>query len=231
MPEIKRVMFIGAHPDDIELGAGGLLCQLIKRGIEVMGIDITDGELTPMGDREIRAKECRAASAVLGLSERVCLDEPNRILQDTVEARTKLAVEIRRFRPERIITHLEIDAHPDHTAAWYITKGAVLLARIHKIDLPYEPWRTGRILKYPCYHLKTVYNPSILLKLEEDEFEKKLEAVKCYESQFVWHEPNRKIFSELEGLMRHYGSMIGSEFAEPYYTETPPGFSALANIV
>ncbi len=231
MAKTDRVLFIGAHPDDIELGAGGLVYQLIKCGTEVMGIDITDGELTPMGDREIRQRECQAASNILGLKDRICLDEPNRTLMDTVEARTKLAIEIRKFRPDRIITHLEIDAHPDHCSAYEITKGAVLLARIHKIDLPYEPWRTGRIFKYPCYHLKTVYNPNILLHLTSEEFQIKMDAVKCYESQFVWHEPNQAIFDELERRMRQYGSMIGEEFAEPYYTESPVGFSKLENII
>ncbi len=231
MAEIKRMMFIGAHPDDIEIGAGGLIYQLISSDIEVLGVDITDGELTPMGNREIRASESKAAGKILGLENRCCLDEPNRILQDTVEARTKLAVTIRKFRPDRIITHLEQDAHPDHTAAYNITKGAVLLARIHKIDLPYEPWRSGRILKYPCYHLKTVYNPSILLKLTDEEYEKKMAAIRCYESQFIWHEPNQQIFQELEVRMRYYGSMIGAKFAEPYYTETPPGINSLHNLL
>ncbi len=231
MSEIKRVMFIGAHPDDIEIGAGGMICQLINCGTEVLGIDITDGELTPMGDREIRARESKAASDILGLNDRYCLDEPNRILQDTVEARTKLAIAIRKFRPDRIITHLEQDAHPDHTAAYNITKGAILLARIHKIELPHEPWRSGRILKYPCYHLKTVYNPNILLKLTDEEYEKKMAAIRCYESQFIWHEPNQLIFQELEVRMRYYGSMIGEKFAEPYYTETPPGIETLHNLL
>ncbi len=228
---MERVMFVGAHPDDIELGAGGMIYQLINSGVEVLGIDITDGELTPMGNRDIRTKESIAASKVLGLTERVCLEEPNRVLMDTVEARAKLATEIRRFRPERIITHLELDAHPDHSATYQITKGAVLLARIHKIELPFEPWRTGRILKYPCYHLKTIYNPNILLRLKKKDFEKKLEAVSCYKSQFIWHEPNKAIFDELETRMRYYGSMIGSEYAEPYYTETPAGFSSLDEII
>ncbi len=228
---LKRVMIIGAHPDDIELGAGGLTYQLLESGVEVLAVDITDGELTPMGDREIRQRETAAASAILGLKARVCLDEPNRVLQDTVEARTKLAIEIRRFQPEHIITHLELDAHPDHSAAYQITKGAVLLARIHKIDLPHTPWRSGRILKYPCYHLKTVYNPSILLNIDKTTFEKKLAAIKCYESQFVWHEPNQKIFTEVENNMRYFGSMLGTEFAEPFYTETPPGFADLQSII
>ena len=69
MSKIDRVMFIGAHPDDIELGAGGLIYQLIQSGTEVVGIDITDGELTPMGDREIRQRECEAASRILGLKD------------------------------------------------------------------------------------------------------------------------------------------------------------------
>ena len=226
-----KVMFIGAHPDDIELGAGALAAQLQVNDAQVCAIDITDGELTPMGTREIRKKECSAASEILGLTNRVCLDEPNRVLMDTEKAREKLAIEIRRFQPDRIVTHLEMDAHPDHTAAYNITKGAILLARIHKIDLPYSPWRSGRIFKYPCYHLKTIYNPNILLKVSHEDFEKKLAALKCYESQFIWHEPNRKIFSEFETIMRYYGSMIGSEFAEPYYTESPAGFNNLKDIL
>lgn len=222
---------IGAHPDDIEIGAGGAAAIYSGSSDTVIAVDITDGEETPMGSREIRAAESNSSNKILKFSERVCLDEPNRVLMDTEEARVKLAVEIRRTKPDIIITHYQEDAHPDHVAAYNITKGAILLSRIHKIDLPHDPWSPGRVYYYPSYHLKKSYQPTFILKLTEEQFTKKIDAIKCYESQFVWHEPNKHVFTMVETRMRYFGQMIGAEFGEPYFCDSPPGLHSLSEII
>lgn len=228
---MATIMAIGAHPDDIEIGAGATIARLLAEGHKVVGVDLTDGEETPCGNREIRACETAAASAILGLTERVCLDEPNRVLLDTVEARTKLAIQMRLHKPDLILTHAEQDAHPDHVAAFSITRGAALLSRIQKIDLPHGAWRPGRIFYYYSYHLRTVYRPEVILAVDEESFRRKIEAILAYESQFVVNPANNGIEEMVRSRMRDFGGMIRSPYGEPFGAEEPVGVRSLMDIV
>ncbi len=228
---MARIMVIGAHPDDIEIGVGATVAKLIAEGHEVTAVDITDGEPTPQGTRELRQKETARANEILGITDRVCLEEPNRILQDTPEARTKLAIEMRRTRPEIIFTHSEQDVHPDHVACFAITRGAILLSRIHKIDLPHEPWRPGRLYFYFSYHLRQVYTPSFVMRVEPEFFEKKIKSILAYESQFVFNKDNEGIEALVERRLRENGRLVYSEFGEPFASEEPIGINRLQDLM
>ena len=84
------VLVIAPHPDDAELGMGGTILKFISQGIQVGVLDLTNGEPTPYGTPEIRAKETVAASGVLGLTWRQNLGLPNRSLEPTLIARKKV---------------------------------------------------------------------------------------------------------------------------------------------
>src|SRR5271170_7816954 len=92
-------LVVCAHPDDAELGMGGTLALLRAQGFRVGVLDLTDGEPTPFGSPEIRARETAAASEVLGLDWRENLGLPNRRLEASLEARARLANVFRRVRP------------------------------------------------------------------------------------------------------------------------------------
>ena len=70
MNEPLDYLVIAPHPDDAELGAGGTISVLLSQGRRVGVLDLTDGEPTPFGSPEIRARETAEATAVLGLSWR-----------------------------------------------------------------------------------------------------------------------------------------------------------------
>src|SRR5262245_7505238 len=86
------------HPDDPELGLAGARLRVKDEGLRVGVLDPTDAEPTPHGDRQTRAQETAAATAVLGLDWRGNLRLPNRSLEHTLEARRQLAGVIRRLR-------------------------------------------------------------------------------------------------------------------------------------
>jgi bacillithiol biosynthesis deacetylase BshB1 len=216
---MATIMAIGAHPDDLEIGGGGLLRALGRRGHRVVGVDLTDGEPTPRGNREIRAAETARANAALGLAERLCLELPNRVLADGEEPRRRLAAAMRHVRPEVVLTHTAEDCHPDHVAAAAITRGAVLLSRVVKIDLPHEPFRPGPVYAYLCSHLKQAFRPTFLIPLAEEDFEAKLAALRAYESQFAQHEPNRGVIEMLANRMRYWGGLAGAPYAEAFVAE------------
>ncbi|MFH0910152.1 MAG: bacillithiol biosynthesis deacetylase BshB1 [Planctomycetota bacterium] len=220
---MANILAIGAHPDDIEIGMGGALRKLLREGHEVLCVDLTDGEPTPHGTREIRRKETLASNQVLGITRRVCLDLPNRVLLDTEEARRRLAAEMRAFRPDLVFTHVERDAHPDHVAAAQITRGAVLLSRIVKIDLSHEPFRPGPVFHFLCSHLRYPYQPSFVLEVSEADYLAKLEAVMQYESQFVVNKDNARMRDFLSTRMKYFGALIRRDYGEGFLSEEPIG--------
>lgn len=224
---MATIMAIGAHPDDIEIGMGGVIQQLVRRQHQVVAVDLTDGELTPHGTRETRARETDAASEILGVSDRRCLGLPNRVLMDTEEARRRLATVMRATRPDAVFTHIELDAHPDHVAAAQITRGAVLLSRVVKIDLDHEPWRPGAVYHYLCSHLRHPYQPSFIVRLSEREFDRKLEAICKYESQFLVNKNNIDVTDWLSSRMRYFGQLSRGEYGEGFVCDEPVALRSL----
>ena len=108
------VLCVAPHPDDAEIGAGGTLICCRQLGLRTGVVDLTDGEPTPHGSPEIRARETAAATEVLGLSWRANLGLPNRELESTLEARRALAGVFRLTRPRILLAPYWDDAHPDH---------------------------------------------------------------------------------------------------------------------
>jgi len=104
-------MAIVAHPDDIEFGCSGTLARWAKAGARISyvlctsgDVGIATGEMTREKAMEIREAEQRAAAAVVGATEVIFLREPDGMVQATMELRKKLVRELRRFRPEVLIT-------------------------------------------------------------------------------------------------------------------------------
>src|SRR5690606_8914257 len=99
MAETLDVLVIAPHPDDAALGMAGAILKMQDEGLRVGILDLTNGEPTPYGNPELRAKETAAATEILGVAWRENLGLPNRRLEPTLEARAKLAGVIRRTRP------------------------------------------------------------------------------------------------------------------------------------
>ena len=121
------ILVIAPHPDDGELGMGGAIVKFKARGQSVGILDLTDGEPTPHGSPEMRARETMAATEILGLDWRENLGLPNRSLEATLEARRRLAEVIRRVRPRWLFAPYWIDAHPDHVAATQLVEACAIL--------------------------------------------------------------------------------------------------------
>ena len=79
-------LVIAPHPDDAEIGMGGTIALMQSQSLKVGVLDLTDGEPTPRGSREIRALETAAATKVLELGWRENLGLPNRTLRATLKA-------------------------------------------------------------------------------------------------------------------------------------------------
>ncbi|HEX2979137.1 MAG TPA: PIG-L deacetylase family protein [Anaerolineaceae bacterium] len=128
----RRAMAIVAHPDDIEFSCSGTLARWAKAGAKISYVLCTSGDvgidepgMTRAAATQIREAEQRAAAEIAGASEVVFLREPDGLLQPTLDLRKRLVREIRRFRPEVIVTGDptvvwagdDYINHPDHRAA------------------------------------------------------------------------------------------------------------------
>lgn len=224
-----RILVIGPHPDDQELGMGGTIAKLAAQGHEVLLLDMTNGEPTPYGDPETRAKEAAAAAAILGVTRR-CIDLPNREIVHSIDARHRVAGVIREHRAEILFTPALPDAHPDHVATTRVVEDARFDAKLTKTDLPGEPVYPKWLFYYYCTHLRSVPQPSFIVDIDGHQQQKR-DAILAYETQFVMPPRNRGIVDWLDASALYFGSRIGSAAGEPFSTSEPLGLTALDGLL
>jgi len=190
-------------------------------------VDMTNGEPTPLGTVEKRAKEAAAAAKILGV-ERTLVGLPNRQVVHSVEARHKLAAVIRAHRADWLFLPFPIDAHPDHVAVTKIGEDARFDAKLTKCDIPGEPCYPKRIIYYFATHLRLNFNPTFCLDISE-QIETKMEAVRAYESQML---ANKSPVPEmLRTINAYFGGRIGTAYAEPFFTYEVLGFGGLDQLI
>jgi len=217
-------MAVGAHPDDVEIYAGGTLLRLKALGKTGVIVDITDGGAGTRGSASIRAREAKAAAQKLGL-ERICLKEPDGQVQNTLAAQAKLIRAIRKYRPRILFTHHFSAEHPDHGQTALLVKDAAFRAGISKLKLPGEPWRPKRL-----FHFLGAEDvmPSFCVDISSY-WEGKRETILCYESQ-VFNSKAKKFpgktdlvqpafLEALEIRARFFGARIKRRYAEAFYCQ------------
>ena len=111
------VLLFGAHPDDVEWGAGGIALLLQQRGVSFGIVDLTEGELGSRGTPAERAIEAQRAADFVGAVFRENLSMPDTALVDSPESRRQIATAIRKHRPRLVLAPYWEDRHPDHAAA------------------------------------------------------------------------------------------------------------------
>ena len=223
-----KILVVGPHPDDQELGMGGTVARLADQGHEVVLLDMSDGEPTPYGDPQTREQEATRAAEILGVRRRQ-LSFKNRFIEHSIAARHTVAGAFREERPEVVFTPYYLDAHPDHVATTRIVEDARFDAKLTKIDLPGEPWHPPRLIYYFCTHLKIVPQPSFLFDTTGFH-DRKRDAILAYDSQFVKPERNRQILNWIDASATFYGSRINATTAEPFFVHEPIGLNSLENV-
>lgn len=221
------VLVVSPHPDDAELGMGGAIMKFREEGCAVGILDLTNGEPTPFGTPERRAQETAAATEVLGIDWRENLGLPNRTLEDTMEARAKLAGVFRRTRPKWIFAPYWLDAHPDHVAATQLIEAARFWSKFTKTDMPGEPYYPERIYYYYCVHLRIIPQPAFILDISQY-WDRKEAALACYHSQLIEGRPaGPTIIERLRDQASAWGWAIGTRYGEGFATREPVGLSSL----
>ena len=225
-------LIIAAHPDDAELGAAGAILSLKAMGARVGVLDLTDGEPTPHGSLEIRARETAAATAILGLDWRENLGLPNRRLEHTLEGRHQLAGVIRRTKPRWLFAPYWVDSHPDHVAATELIDAARFWSKLTKSDIAGEPHFPERIFYYYCVHLRVIAQPAFVVDIS-DFWEQKRAAIECYRSQFLTGRPEGQptIVDRIRDQAAYWGWAISREYGEPFACREAIGLSGFAELL
>ncbi len=135
--EPLRLLILGAHPDDAEYHAGGLVSLYRQRGHAVKMVSLSNGaaghHARSSGElAEIRRREAAATAAVVGAASEVW-EFPDGALQPTLELRERVIREIRGFRPDLVLTHRTNDYHPDHRATGQVAQDASFLVRVPRV--------------------------------------------------------------------------------------------------
>lgn len=225
-------LVIAAHPDDAELCVGGAILSLKAQGAKVGVLDLTNGEPTPHGSLEIRARETAAATALLGLDWRGQLDLPNRAIVADIESRRKVAGMLRQLRPRVLFTHYWEDAHPDHVAASALVDAARFWAKLTKTDMPGEPHYPPKILYFPSMHQRLHVKPSFVLEITPYH-ERKMQAIACYHSQFLVGRPTTPptLMDDIRDRARYWGWTIGTLYGEPFLSREEVGMRDLQQLL
>jgi bacillithiol biosynthesis deacetylase BshB1 len=217
------VLAIAAHPDDIELICGGTLIRAHMLGRSTGIIDLAAGEMASRGTPELRAKEAAKAAKVMGAAVRQNLGFPDGGIQNTPETRAKLAVAIRQLKPRIVITHSQHGRHPDHPIVAQLVRDACFVAGLKKIEPKVAPHRPLKVIHALSFR-EDNQKPTFVVDISEA-FEKKIEAIACYKSQFGEAVQAGEVYPNGEPLFdlirhhaAHYGSLIRCRYGEPFYT-------------
>jgi bacillithiol biosynthesis deacetylase BshB1 len=211
---------IAAHPDDLEITSGGLIAKLVDLGYSVAMLDMVAGEAGSQGDQHDRALEAETAAGLLGVKERANLRLADAHLQPDLETRSLLAQKIRDYHPRLVLLPHWEQRHPDHRVCSQVGYDACYYAGLRKAQLTGDPHRPAKIL-YSTYYRSGV-NPSFAVDISA-QFERKIEAVKAYHSQFPTESgknmvfiPGIDIYDYIRVRDRELGMQIRVDYAEGY---------------
>jgi bacillithiol biosynthesis deacetylase BshB1 len=230
------VVAVAPHPDDLEILCGGTLAKLVKQGYRVGMFDLTTGEPTPRGSLEIRAREAEAARQALGVPLRVNVGLPNRVLMDSPENRFALATQFRKYRPEIVIAAAGRTpaASPDHYQGQLLIEASRFYSQLTKWDERFgglPPFRVPHLVYAPFPFDAEVrqWAGSFIVDIS-DTFEPKVQAIRCYESQFDG-DRFEKLYHYLSAQNAATGGRCGFRYGEQFYMPVPVGSNDLATTV
>jgi bacillithiol biosynthesis deacetylase BshB1 len=229
------VLLFGAHPDDIEWGAGGITLLLKQKGSSFALIDLTKGEMGSRGTPAERASEAERAADFLGGVPRENLGLPDCGLVDGPEARKLVAGVIRRLRPSLVLAPFWKDRHPDHVAAGHMVRNCGLHCTLKNSGASHPPHKPKKFLYFLLHHYA---RPSFVVDVSSV-YEKKMELLRLHHSQFsktaeqfgvVSHGMGDYLFA-LESRDRFFGSLIGKRHGEALVSDQPIALENVSRVL
>jgi bacillithiol biosynthesis deacetylase BshB1 len=219
------LLAIGPHPDDIEIGIGGIVAKHAALGHRVGLCDLTAGEMGSNGTVEERLAEAEAARAVLGATWRVNLRLPDRAIGSSPDHQRAVASLVRSAKPKVVAIPYWSDRHPDHVAASHLLTEGVFSAGLRRYSAEGEAWKPESV----CYYfINDMAVPSFVVDVSEH-YETKRRALACHVTQFQPSQPDAVAtrltsvrFRQLvESRDAQFGAVAGVAFAEGIVVKQP----------
>jgi bacillithiol biosynthesis deacetylase BshB1 len=219
------LLCIAPHRDDAELTCGGTLIKAVDAGKRVGILDLTQGEMGTRGSAALRAEEAEAGRRVMGVALRENLELPDAGIINDDATRSRLVQVLRRLRPRVVIAPAPRGRHPDHRRTTELVRDACFLSGLARFAPgefgAFRPLKLLHTIAYREDHVKPTFVVDITAQ-----FERKLEAIKCYGSQFDGTTQAGEVYPNGEPLYdivrhhaAHYGSLIRKTYGEPFYTD------------
>jgi LmbE family N-acetylglucosaminyl deacetylase len=229
----QRAMVIVAHPDDIEFGVAGTIARWTRASAKVCYVLCTDGDagftdpsITRQRAAEIRRAEQTEAARIVGVEEVIFLGHPDGLLFNTLELRRQLVREIRRFKPDTIITQHPTQVfagttyinHPDHRAAGQAALDATFPAAIMPQVFP--EFEAEGLTPHRVRHVfvRTWEEANVFIDITQT-IDLKICALQAHDSQVG----GRDIGKRIRDWAAENGKAAGLTYAESFFVVTLPG--------
>lgn len=231
------ILAFGAHPDDVECAAAGVILKIISNAGKVVIADLTRGELGSFGDEHSRNREAAEASKKLGLFAREQLNLMDGNIENTHENRLKVIQLIRKYQPKIILANAVFDRHSDHKKAADLVCEASFLSGLRKIETYNDgqlqhKWRPAAVYHYiQDYFIK----PDVVVDIS-DFFNQKAEVIRAYDTQFVSAADASaagilNLLKQIESTNQIFGRAIGVKYAEGFTCERYIGTKDLMDLI
>lgn len=204
---MPKILAMGAHPDDMELEAGGTMAKFIRKGYEVYLLILTSGGYTDIKgntyfDEQLRT-EAMNASKILGIKEVIFFDYHTTELPSGGKVVSEVDAIIDRIKPDVFISHHPFDSHQDHKAAADIMFAVSRQGRVKNVlsgsTLPYRP-------------NVFAFRPQFFVDIT-DTIDIKMEAIRAYETQYKKF-GSEELIERVRAMAKTHGWAMGYEYAE-----------------
>lgn len=201
-----KILAIGAHFDDVEIGCGGtLLKRRLENGDSITILTVTSSEYTSPENGatrkpEVARKEAEDAARIIG-AELICMDKEPLTLIHTEQLAHELNHVVQDISPDLVLTHWGGDFHSDHAA---VSQSSVRAAR-----------HVGTILLYRSnwYHTETKFIGNYYVDISSY-LDKKLDVIRVYDS--VLKQVNYSWLDFIRQQNRFMGMKVGVDAAESF---------------
>ncbi|MFZ5855984.1 MAG: PIG-L deacetylase family protein [Chloroflexota bacterium] len=194
----KRVLFLGAHPDDIELGCGGLLHHIVKQ-TDVLCVTLSDNQKNP--DLHNVVDEHYRSMAILGVPKESIVLGPftTRVFPDARQEILEYFLKLRKdFKPDLIFVHSNKDVHQDH---------------LTMTDEALRAYRGITVLGFDVVRSSYGFFPHFIVEVSEEDVNKKIEALSQYETYRDRYYFNAEL---TRSIMVRHGALAECPFAEGF---------------
>jgi len=194
----KQVLFLGAHPDDIELGCGALLNHIVKQ-TDVLCVTLSDNQKNP--DLQNVKNEHYESMEVLGVPQEKIILGPftTRVFPDSRQEILEYFLKLRKdFKPDLIFVHSKQDIHQDHNTM---------------TDEALRAFRGITVLGFDVVRSSHDFFPHFLVEVTEEDVNKKIEALSKYETYWDRYYFNSGL---TRSIMVRHGALAERPFAEGF---------------